>query len=327
MLDILDLGPVDQQLYEALVDRHPQSSAELRESVRCDPSDMRKALRSLEALGLVSQVPGNPARYAAVSPDLALEVLFLERERQLKKARTYAQQLTARFQQPATGHDPAELVEVITGVPAIRKRWEQLQRGLRHELRGIDKPPYTVQEQTSRHVETDRLREGIRYRVIYDTAGLHDFHPWQTDIEQSIALGEEARVLSNAPTKLVIFDGRFAMLPLQPEPTSIASMIVVHPSGLLEALCALFEDLWRRALPLDAPHAVASAAANAPTHDEMRLLNLLATGMPDSAIAQHLGLSQRTYQRRLRALLDRLGATTRFQAGLRAAGLGWLESR
>lgn len=325
MLDALGLDPIEQQVYEALVDRHPQSTAELSENTRVHAAEVRGALRSLESLGLVGQMPGGQARYTALSPDLALEVLLLERERHLKRARAYAGQLTARYQQAAGGQDPAELVEVITGIPAIRKRWEQLQRGVRYELRGIDKPPYTVPKQVDEPVEAELLRSGVRYRVIYDTAGLTDFHDWRSGIERSIALGEQARVMVSTPTKLVLFDDRCAMLPLQAAPSAIASMIVVHPSGLLEALCALFEDTWNRALPLDSPNAPHAAATDAPTEDELRLLHLLSTGMPDNAIAKHLGLSHRTFQRRLRMLCDRLGAETRFQAGLRAAGRGWLN--
>ncbi|WP_419998789.1 TrmB family transcriptional regulator [Streptomyces boninensis] len=324
MFESLGMDAHSQQVYEALVDRHPQTLDDLCDGARLEHAEGRRAVRSLEALGLVNQVPGSPVRYAVHAPDLALEVLFLERERQLTRARAYAEQLTARFKETSVAGDPAELIEVISGIPAIRKRWEQLQRGLRRELRGIDKPPYTVPSQASTQVEQDLLAHGVDYRVIYDTEGLENFHDWRSDIEHAIQLGEQARVLASAPTKLVIFDDRCAMLPLQPAPSTISSMIVVHRSGLLQALCALFEDLWQRALPLDSPAAAAATDTDRPTEEELRLLHLLATGMPDQAIAKHLGLSHRTLQRRLQLLLNRLGATSRFQAGLRAATRGWL---
>jgi DNA-binding NarL/FixJ family response regulator len=58
--------------------------------------------------------------------------------------------------------------------------------------------------------------------------------------------------------------------------------------------------------------------------DEGALLGLLAAGLTDSAIGRHLGTHPRTVQRRVRELLDRLGAGTRFQAGLQAVRRGWL---
>lgn len=312
MLDALDLDPTEQAVYETLIDSPPLTLQDLQAP---------RAVESLEARGLICRIPGNPVRYAAISPDVALEVLFLERERQIKRARGYAEQLSARFHQAASGRDPAELVEILTGRPAIRQRWAQMQRSAKHEIRGIDKPPYTVASTGNVEVETELLRSGISYRIIYDSAGLESFHDWESDIERSIRYGEQARVLSSTPTKLVIIDERMAMIPLQAAPESIVSMVVVHPSGLLEALCAFFEDLWRRALPLTSP--TAAGTTDSPTDDERRLLSLLATGMPDAAIAKHLGVSHRTFQRRLRELFDRLGVETRFQAGVRSAQRGW----
>jgi DNA-binding NarL/FixJ family response regulator len=105
-----------------------------------------------------------------------------------------------------------------------------------------------------------------------------------------------------------------------------ADLVIVRPSGLLDALIALFENLWRMALPLQfsSDEEVGLPSLDEPGHDELRLLSLLATGLPDSTIAARLGISHRTYQRRLRSLLDRLGAQTCFQAGIQATRRGWI---
>jgi len=50
----------------------------------------------------------------------------------------------------------------------------------------------------------------------------------------------------------------------------------------------------------------------------------MAAGAPDASIARQAGVSQRTVERRLRSLMDRLGAETRFQAGVLAVHRGWL---
>lgn len=52
---------------------------------------------------------------------------------------------------------------------------------------------------------------------------------------------------------------------------------------------------------------------------DKRILELLSSGTTDSVIAKRLKVSQRTVERRVRELMDRLGATTRFQAGVLAA--------
>lgn len=323
---MLDLPTEAMTVYESLIDRAASNMEELTGALGMPKAQLQQALETLENKGLIGRVPGSGARYRAIAPEIALEVLLLQREEEIKRARRHAEQLSIRFQRAAAGQDPAELVEILVGVPAIRQRWEQLHQGARHEVRGIDKPPYTVPqpESPAQHVEHEMLQRGVKYRIIYDSSGLDGFHRWKDDLEFSISRGEHARVLNNAPTKLVIFDDRYAMIPLQAAPATIVSMILVHRSGLLEALCALFESLWQQALPL----AVGSAGPSdpdRPTPDEARLLALLVTGVQDEVIAKQLGMSYRTFQRRLHDLMSRLGAETRFQAGLRAGLRGWIE--
>jgi DNA-binding NarL/FixJ family response regulator len=61
------------------------------------------------------------------------------------------------------------------------------------------------------------------------------------------------------------------------------------------------------------------------TRQERALLALLATGATDEAAASRLGLSSRTVRRRLRAAMDKLGATSRFQAGYLAGTQDLIE--
>ncbi len=61
----------------------------------------------------------------------------------------------------------------------------------------------------------------------------------------------------------------------------------------------------------------------APTDEERAVASLLVTGMTDEMAARRLGLSRRTFRRRLKALMDKLGARSRFQAGFMLAETGW----
>ena len=63
-----------------------------------------------------------------------------------------------------------------------------------------------------------------------------------------------------------------------------------------------------------------------PTQDELALLSLLARGLTDEVIAQKLGLTGRTLRRRLRSAMDKLDASSRFEAGFKLASSGWLET-
>jgi DNA-binding CsgD family transcriptional regulator len=54
------------------------------------------------------------------------------------------------------------------------------------------------------------------------------------------------------------------------------------------------------------------------------ILRLMAAGLTDEAIASRLGISARSARRHIAAIMDALGAVSRFQAGAEAARRGWL---
>ena len=62
-----------------------------------------------------------------------------------------------------------------------------------------------------------------------------------------------------------------------------------------------------------------------PTQDEVALLRLMSRGFTDEVVAQKLGLTGRTLRRRLRSAMDKLEASSRFEAGFKLAQSGWLE--
>ena len=78
-------------------------------------------------------------------------------------------------------------------------------------------------------------------------------------------------------------------------------------------------------MALAAPASKESMTAQ-PTDDELALLRLLSRGFTDEVVAQKLGLTGRTLRRRLRSAMDKLEASSRFEAGFKLAQSGWLEA-
>ncbi|MEV6233419.1 helix-turn-helix transcriptional regulator [Saccharopolyspora shandongensis] len=105
----------------------------------------------------------------------------------------------------------------------------------------------------------------------------------------------------------------------EPDRTGLDGSLVVHASGLLNALSGLFETLWTLAMPVSA-----ETEQDQLSDRDRSIIMLMAAGATDEAIARRLHLSRRTVVRRIAALLDQLGATTRFQAGVQAAKRGLL---
>jgi sugar-specific transcriptional regulator TrmB len=310
----------DERIYRDLLRRPRATLPELAEHTGRTTVALRRAFSRLEALGLVSRMAGRPVRFLPIRPDVAVAALISRREEGLAQARVAALALlaeTPRMENLA----PEELVEVVQGQAAVVQRFAQLQQCATEELLVLDRPPY-AQDPTEQNVaELERLEHGVLVRGIYDVSALE--LPGKLRLAQeSAAAGEQARISPEVPMKLAIADRRTAILPLSTDAAAHAdSAVVVHSSTLLDALVTLFEVLWRSSLPLPAkPSGDALGAEGSP---DPELFTLLAAGLKDEAVARQLGVSLRTVHRRVSELMDRLGARTRFQAGLLAARRGW----
>jgi len=320
MLDGLGLSSDQEAVYVALVDMSPGTLEEI--SQRCPGVAAGQVIADLERAGLVSRLadsPGCGVAYTAAPPDVALELLVRAREQELARARLSVAQLAARYRQARVSAGPHEVIEVVTTREATALRWEQLQRSARNEVRSFDRPPYVSLDTNS--IEEEMLAAGVAYRAVYHPAGLA-IPGRPAALRAMIAAGEQARVTESVPVKMFIADDQMALIPLEVGGSAEASLII-RASSMLDTLAALFELAWERAIPVHADGDL-PATGTGPGQEEAALLGLLAAGLTDAAIARHLGTHPRTVQRRVRELLDRLDAGTRFQAGLQAVRRGWL---
>ncbi|WP_232790990.1 response regulator transcription factor [Streptomyces kanasensis] len=96
--------------------------------------------------------------------------------------------------------------------------------------------------------------------------------------------------------------------------------MVVRDLPLLNLLNHLFDLYWDQATPLDAARTKPVGLSDL----ERTVLRLMAAGQLDEVISRHIGLSVRTTRRIISDLTGRLGANSRFQAGVRAAERGWI---
>ena len=315
MLGGVGVGESEERVYRTLIRLGGATVAELAAATYAAEEPLRLTLCALEEKGLASRAPGPLERFVPAPPDVAVEALAARRSEEIARARLAAIELMGAFRAGPGPDRAAEVLEVVTGTDAVRNRFEQLQHSAVEELLVFDKPPYTTRAQDNEAMERAALQRGVRCRVVYDRSSLTEPSQPRT-IEQLSAAGEDARVSADVPMKLVICDRRLALTPLSLQHGLTDAALVVHASGLLDALAALFESVWQSAIPV--PEMIT------PVDEQRRLLMLLASGLKDEAIARQLGIGERTVRRRVAALADRLGARTRMQLGIQAVRQGWL---
>ncbi|MGW7521926.1 helix-turn-helix domain-containing protein [Streptomyces sp. NPDC054783] len=225
---------------------------------------------------------------------------------------------------------PDLAVELLTERADVSAAVQRLATQAQREIRAFDRPPYVDRPGSNLDEQIKRQRRGVAHRVIYDRAAVAWPGRLADDILPSLQAGEQARVRTELPLKLVICDSRAAIIPVSSAPGGRLAAYLVKSSPMLVALESLFEAEWERAVPL--PLTVSTAAVEAdvenvadePDQETRSLVSLVASGLTDAAIARAQGWSERTTQRRIQRLMSRLGVDTRFQAGLIAARRGWL---
>jgi DNA-binding Lrp family transcriptional regulator len=325
-LATLGLAQSDGRIYVALVARPRATTAELAEECGLSSVAAGRGLARLVESGLAERISGTPVRFLAAAPDVVISDLIDKREADLNRARSFVHDLMKMHREAARISHSDLAVEVMTNRDDISSLVRRIASDSRVQVRAFDRPPYVDRPGSNHELQVEKLRGGVRQRVIYDRAALAWPGRIDRDILPSLKAGEQARMRPDLPLKLLISDDRIGMIPLSVAPRGETNAYVIRQSSLLVALAALFEAEWQRALPLSAilMDRDGAAAHDAPDDETRSLLTLLAAGLPDTAIARSLGWSGRTTQRRIQRLMRDLGASTRFQASVLATRRGWL---
>ncbi|TMR12080.1 GntR family transcriptional regulator [Nonomuraea zeae] len=327
MLGAVGITGFDERAYRMLLRRPGLSTAELAAALGVGPARVRPALARLADAGLLRRI--GPGRYEVVPPEAAIEWLVdrrrLESEARLTAIRTVVPDFAQLYRSGRMAAAPAGVVEVLAGEEAVKRVITESQRTASVELLGFDRPPYVGRPDDSHDTNESELEgtrrllaRGVDIRVVYCPESLDRPGRLETLIRLAEE-GERSRFVAHLPFKLRIVDRKLGLFPLVDG--IYDNIALLHPSRLLDALVELFDVYWERGRPLAG---LPQAAKERPDEDDVLVLRLLNAGLKDEAIGRHLGVSARTATRKIAAVVERLGVTTRFQAGAEAAARGWL---
>ncbi|MFD7741581.1 LuxR C-terminal-related transcriptional regulator [Streptomyces sp. MJM8645] len=349
--DVLDPDSERGRVYRCLVGRPQARAAELAAGVGLGEGAVLAVLRELADEGVVVACNGEGPRddghrddghcgdghfddgprgnghrdrdraWEALPPGRVVEAVLQSdavRQATARRAGAELERLYRFARRDAGTYGALEVVEDAAQVLAASRR---LQLAARHQVRVIDVPPYSGSSAyylDQEVLQRQRMAAGVVYRSIYHGCAFDD-PVAGPNMARMVEAGEQARTLDEPPLKLALGDDDLAIVTLAADGRPGVVSLLIRPSGLLRALAAVFETLWRLAVP-----ASVSAVDLQIGERDRRILTLMASGATDDAIARRLGLGRRTVVRRVSALLAQLGATTRFQAGVQAARRGWL---
>jgi DNA-binding CsgD family transcriptional regulator len=271
--------------------------------------------------------PADPAWLRPASPDLALQGVLSGHQRRLARdqellldgSRRLAD-AQARFGPGMNGRFPEHLVSVISDRAEISELSAALANTARQDWMTLENL-HTDMPLTDDFAQPPLPASGgrVRCRSIYDASAMDD-PAARRIIRACTNAGEQARLLPRVPMKLRLADHTIAMLPLTLVGT--AGALVVRAPVIIAALREYFEMLWDRATPLKAESSAPPVGRLTPA--QQAVLELMAEGLHDDAIARRAGISTTTVRRHITAIMGRLNVTSRFAAGAAAQRRGWI---
>lgn len=315
-LQRLGLSGSDARVYLWLLASGPSDTATIAGALGITAADAADTVARLTAYGLVAAV--DDTTVGPVDPGIGLQSLTRAREAELRAAEVAAANAYRQFRRTVWQPKADDIVEVISG-PQLADRVAFAEANATEEIRHFVTPPYTTGTGPN-ELELSNLARGVAYRCVYSRSAVRHGSDYADNIQPCIAAGEQARIMPEVPVKLAIFDNTMAMVGLSEGTSEIRSGLLVRQSSLLEALCGLFETSWRAALPMH----LGTKEPSSLRPMERRIIELLASGITDNAIAELLGISRRTLSRNLESLTTRAGVVNRFQLAVYACRNGWI---
>lgn len=329
VLTALGLDTICVQVYLMMHSAPEADAGQIADRLAIETSEVVDALDELSDLTLLRPGLSAAQKFRPVSIERAIHTLIRQQAEQLKIQSGSLSMLQSAMKellesrptrQDGFGHAD---VETLTGAEPIQSWMERLVfRATESVWSAIPGRPLAPEVlDAARPFDEEVAQRGVPGRSLYQNSVLADRR--NLDYARWLSgLGAEIRSTPVVPIRMVIVDRSLAAI-LHKQPQLPGEMFVVREPALLIPLIELFETSWAAAKPIGGPEPKQSGERE-PTPQELALLRFLASGSTDEAAAKKLGVSVRTVRRIMAELMERLEASSRFEAGHKATQRGWL---
>jgi hypothetical protein len=326
--DLPELSDVAVLVYRSAVQNGslPEDPAKVAAGLDLGVAECVTAISALTAYQLIAlelvegrrvHLPRTPETAAAAllhPAELALraaERRLAEERHSMTGLRDALAGLTPVYLDATRSRTHASSIEVVPDLPGVRAAISQLVYAADVEVAtcqpGGGRPEAVLADALPRDLAL--LGRGVEMRTLYQhTARYHQ--PTQVYAEQMLSAGAEIRTLADLPGRMIIVDRRAVFIP---SAEHADGAVLVRDPSLVGFLCHTFDRAWASGMP----YQLGPAAAREASEDiKDRVVALLSNGLKDDVVAKRLGLSVRSCRRHIAEIMERLGARSRFQAGV-----------
>jgi DNA-binding CsgD family transcriptional regulator/predicted transcriptional regulator len=326
MFESLGITATTLAAYKALLENPSVPPADLASLLNLPNDEAEKRLADLRELGLVlpRSWSSKPGEEYAVHPNQGFNLLVEKRRRELARLQDALRQDELDAQSASDQYSAmlrertANETEILIGQERANQRMQQFLPEI--SVWGLIPAAFGDAQIPEESPDNPFLERGVEHRYLYTEAHVRTrngirFARWLHD------RGAKVRCIPSVPMRMVIFDGKSVAMPLDPD-DELAGAVVHHSVQVVHLAKNYYEFCWRHAEDLF----IGSHSSDAEiTAQEAELLNLLVEGATDEQAGRKLGVSLRTVRRMAAKLSEQVGASGRFELGVRAAQRGWVQ--
>lgn len=214
------------------------------------------------------------------------------------------------------------LVQKVVDLSLLQGKLVEIAKRTRRELLSLHagEPPSEESFEAAKLTDRELVDRGVRLRIVYpvEFAQIDRVRDYTKVMQEH---GAEFQFADAVPYRIIVSDSARAVVPIVRGHRNEGAIITGEPA-LVSGLRHLAHGIFRAGRPLcDIDPASPSGR---PTQLELDVIRVMSLGLADDAAAKRLAVSERTFRRYVAQVFERLGATSRFQAGVRAVERGWL---
>jgi sugar-specific transcriptional regulator TrmB len=259
---LLELGLSDYEAraYLALMKQQMLAANEICKLTEIPQGRVYGVLNSLIKKGFCTLFPGAIKKYEAVHPNVAVSKVLEEKAKALEELEVFKSELSTAFDEREKDSVPLDFIQILTSKQSQIDRFDVLINKSNQTLYSFNKKPYATGFMRNEE-EIKRASLPIQKTLERGTSVKALFEKEEENVELFLQLvryyesiGEEGRICSELPLKMLLSDNKLAMVSLRNNHGStfkLTSMVVEH-SDLTNALSELFELYWNVGQSVDA---------------------------------------------------------------------------
>jgi HTH-type transcriptional regulator, sugar sensing transcriptional regulator len=267
MQRLLDLGLTEREakVYIILLGKKGFTTRELQDLAIIPRTKIYEVLHKLIARGFCTErFIGRLKYYEAIEPKIALQHIIdeynedyqSELEKKMDLIEKLSGMLNPVFEKNKDVVTPLDFVQVFRDPEQIQKKYVQAIHETQFDFLTFNKGPYVcanpkrLRQQES--AESNLIKRGVACRNIYEEHELVD-HDWlRKYLKHLVALGQQAKVTTSLPIKMVVCDERTVIFPLLQTigDSNNITMIFIEHHELAVACKMLFNMMWEYSKPV-----------------------------------------------------------------------------